>query len=61
VFWAAVCAQTLIFALYLLRHRFPALDISYLWYNLIGCAACVGLSFVLQTILPGMPTRASIT
>ena len=61
VFWAAVIAQTLIFALYLLRHRFPSLDISYLWYNLIGCAACVGLSFVLQTILPGKPARASIT
>jgi SSS family transporter len=51
VFWAAVCAQTLIFALYLLRHRFPALDISYLWYNLIGCAACVGLSVLLEVLL----------
>ena len=52
VFWAAVAAQTLIFALYLLRHRVPALDFSYLWYNLIGCAACVGLSLVLQAIIP---------
>jgi SSS family solute:Na+ symporter len=48
VFWAAVIAQTLIFALYFLRHRFPALDISYLWYNLIGCAACVLFSLVIQ-------------
>ena len=24
------------------------LPISYLWYNLIGCAACIGLSLVLQ-------------
>ena len=43
VFWAAVTAQALIFALYFLRHSFPTLDISYLWYNLIGCAACVGV------------------
>ncbi len=52
VFWAAIVAQTLIFALYLLRHRVPALDISYLWYNLIGCAFCVALSLLLQTMLP---------
>jgi Na+/proline symporter len=51
VFWAAVVAQALIFALYLLRHRFPVLDISYLWYNLIGCAACVVFGLVLQAIL----------
>ena len=52
VFWAAVAAQTLIFALYLLRHRYPALDFSYLWYNLIGCAVCVWLSLILQMLLP---------
>jgi solute:Na+ symporter, SSS family len=51
VFWAAVVAQTLIFALYLLRHRFPVLDFSYLWYNLIGCAVCVVLSLMLQVML----------
>jgi SSS family solute:Na+ symporter len=50
VFWGAVIAQALIFALYFLRHRFPMLDISYLWYNLIGCAACVLFSSVIQTI-----------
>lgn len=59
VFWAAVVAQTLIFALYVLHHRYPALDISYLWYNLIGCAACVVFSLVLQAILPGKPIRAA--
>jgi solute:Na+ symporter, SSS family len=58
VFWAAVAAQTLIFALYFLRHRFPALDFSYLWYNLIGCAACVGFGLILQAILPRQPVRA---
>jgi len=58
VFWAAVVAQTLIFALYLLRHRFPVLDISYLWYNLIGCAVCVALSLMLQFMLPDGPGQS---
>jgi Na+/proline symporter len=57
VFWAAVIAQCVIFALYLLRHQFPKLDISYLWYNFIGCALCVGLSLILQAILSGQPVR----
>ena len=46
VFWSAVAAQTLVFALYF------TLSISYLWYNLIGCAACVLLSVVFQSVLP---------
>ncbi len=45
VFWAAIAAQLLVFAL------FASLDISYLWYNLIGCAACVAFSLVLQAVL----------
>ncbi len=52
VFWAAVVAQAFIIALYVLRHHFSALDISYLWYNLIGCGACVILSLALQALLP---------
>ncbi len=35
IFWAALAAQTLVFILYF------SLNISYLWYNFIGCAACV--------------------
>jgi Na+/proline symporter len=42
VFWAAIAAQLLVIALYL------TLDISYLWYNAIGCAACVALGAILQ-------------
>jgi Na+/proline symporter len=57
VFWAAIAAQALIFALFLLRHRFPALDISYLWYNLIGCATCVALSLGLQCLVPDQGAR----
>ncbi|MDP9175915.1 MAG: sodium:solute symporter [Planctomycetota bacterium] len=42
VFWAALAAQALVFALYF------TLSISYLWYNVIGCAACVLIAAILQ-------------
>jgi solute:Na+ symporter, SSS family len=45
VFFAAVTAQILVIAGYYTLH------IGYLWYNLIGCAACVGLSLFLQALL----------
>jgi solute:Na+ symporter, SSS family len=45
VFWAALAAQALVFVLYF------SLSISYLWYNLIGCAACVLFSLGLQAAL----------
>jgi Na+(H+)/acetate symporter ActP len=45
VFWSALSAQAMVFALYF------TLNISYLWYNLIGCAACVLLSLVLQAAM----------
>jgi Na+/proline symporter len=47
VFWAALAAQTLVFILYF------KLTISYLWYPLIGCAACVFFSLMLQAVLGG--------
>jgi solute:Na+ symporter, SSS family len=47
VFWAALAAQALVFVLYF------RLSISYLWYPLIGCAACVLFSLVLQASLGG--------
>ncbi len=47
VFWGALAAQALIFVLYF------SLKISYLWYPLIGCAACVAFSLVLQTVMGG--------
>jgi Na+/proline symporter len=43
VFWAAVASQALVFALYF------TLTISYLWYNLIGCAACMALALLIQS------------
>jgi SSS family solute:Na+ symporter len=47
VFWAALAAQILVFVLYF------KLTISYLWYPLIGCAACVLFSLALQAALGG--------
>ena len=54
VFWAAIAAQALVFILY------AWLDISYLWYNVIGCAACVALSALLEAALR-LPGRAGGT
>jgi Na+/proline symporter len=51
VFWGAVSAQLLVFVLYF------NLTIGYLWFNLIGCAACVLFSLVFQTL--GGPSRPS--
>jgi SSS family transporter len=45
IFWAALAAQALVFFLYF------KLTISYLWYPLIGCAACVVFSLLLQGAL----------
>jgi SSS family solute:Na+ symporter len=47
VFWAALAAQALVFVLYF------KLSISYLWYPLIGCGACVLFSLLLQAALGG--------
>ena len=44
-FWAALAAQALVFVLYF------NLTISYLWYPLIGCAACVFFSLILQATM----------
>jgi solute:Na+ symporter, SSS family len=46
VFFAAIAAQALVIVMYF------SLDIGYLWYNLIGCAACIAFSLALQAVLP---------
>jgi len=46
VFFAAVSAQALVIVMYF------SLNIGYLWYNLIGCAACIAFSVALQAVLP---------
>ena len=45
-FWGAVVAQALVFVL------FFTLNISYLWYNFIGCAACMILGLIFQALFP---------
>lgn len=45
VFWSALGAQVLVFVLFFTQ------NVSYLWYNLIGCAACVLFSLGLQAAL----------
>jgi len=49
VFWAAIVAEGIVLYCY------AATDIAYLLYNLIGCAVVVGLSLVLQTVMPAQP------
>jgi Na+/proline symporter len=52
VFVAALAAEVLVLVMYF------SLNIGYLWYNVIGCAACIVLSLVLQTVLPSREIRA---
>jgi Na+/proline symporter len=53
IFWAAVAAQLLVFVLY------ATLGISYLWYNLIGCVACMILGLILQAMLPSQSKQVT--
>ena len=55
VFWGALATQVLVIFLYF------RLNISYLWYNLIGCAACVLFSSILQAWLgPGNNSTSAL-
>ncbi len=45
VFVAAIAAQALVIVMYF------SLSIGYLWYNIIGCAACVIFSVILQAVI----------
>ncbi|HEY9733032.1 MAG TPA: sodium:solute symporter [Drouetiella sp.] len=49
IFWGALTAQILVFILYF------TLSISYLWYPLIGCAACILFSLTIQQIARRKP------
>lgn len=55
IFWSALTAQILVFVLY------SSLTISYLWYPLIGCAACVVFSLVLQSFMRGKKTLEEVS
>ena len=52
VFCSAIISQVLVIVLYF------TLSISYLWYNLIGCAACVLLSLVFRLFVGGRPSTS---
>jgi len=45
IFFSAIAAQILVIVMYF------SLNIGYLWYNVIGCAACILFSLILQTAL----------
>jgi Na+/proline symporter len=49
VFWAALVSQALVVIL------FFQLEISYLWYNFIGCGLTMGLALFLQSFRPAKP------
>jgi Na+/proline symporter len=49
VFWGAIAGQILVFVLYAVT------DISYLWFNVIGCAACMLFAIVLQAAIGVAP------
>jgi Na+/proline symporter len=51
IFIAAVCIQILILVYHLyLREAFPIIEISYLWYNVLGCALSMVLAFGIQVV-----------
>jgi SSS family solute:Na+ symporter len=54
IFWAGVIGQALVLALY------ATTSIGYLWYNLIGCAACLGLALGLRRLFAPAAEPASL-
>jgi SSS family solute:Na+ symporter len=63
VFWGAIAAQAVTIAIFLARRAHPDFPVSYLWDNVIGCAACVLFSLLLQAVLgsagSGQPRTAT--
>jgi solute:Na+ symporter, SSS family len=49
VFWAAICAEIIVF------YCFNFTSIAYLLYNIIGCAAVIGFAILFQLFLPAKP------
>ena len=47
----SLAATMAILVIFSLRQTVPALNFSYLWYNIIGCFGCVVLSLILQLVL----------
>jgi solute:Na+ symporter, SSS family len=53
VFWAAIAAQSFVIGLFFFGKFYPQHEIGYLWFNLIGCTACVVFSLLLQAVIGG--------
>ena len=56
VFWGGLTAQALVLLLFF---TVPDSRLSYLWYNVIGCAVCIAVSSVIQ-LLSGRTPRPAI-
>jgi Na+/proline symporter len=52
VFWGALLAQIIVLILFF---TVPDNHLSYLWYNVIGCIICVGVSTIIQQTLKSPP------
>jgi hypothetical protein len=50
VFCGALAALGVIAVLYVMGQVNPGRSIGYLWFNPIGCAVCVIVSYVLQVL-----------
>ena len=55
VFWGAIAGQIFVFVLYAWT------DISYLWFNVIGCGACMLFAVVLQAVIGGRDATVEIS
>lgn len=51
VFWAAIGALGVIATLNFVGKAYPEYNIGYLWYNPIGCVACVVFSLAIQAVI----------
>jgi hypothetical protein len=60
VFCAAILAQACVIGLFFYGKAHPEHEIGYLWFNLIGCAACVLFSLLLQAVLPSNETNRGL-
>jgi Na+(H+)/acetate symporter ActP len=53
IFFAALLTQAIEIITYALGTKYPVLDFSYLWYNLIGCVLCLAMALLIQVALIG--------
>lgn len=56
VFWGGLTAQAVVLVLFF---TVPDNRLSYLWYNVIGCATCICVCLILQSVLKSTPARSA--